>query len=97
MPPPDLFTVSEAAVVLRIGRTTAYDLARRDLATSGGEGLEVRRIGGQLRIPRSALERLAGGPISWPDGTAPEVGATAERSKVVGLVPPASTVTAVPS
>ena len=51
---PELFTVTEAAVVLRIGRTTAYELARRDLATGGGEGLGVIRVGGQLRIPRVA-------------------------------------------
>ena len=39
MSTPDLFTITEAAVVLRIGRTTAYELARRDLASGGGEGL----------------------------------------------------------
>lgn len=66
MSTPDLFTVTEAAAVLRIGRTTAYELARRDLATSGGEGLAVVRIGGQLRIPRSALERITGGPVALP-------------------------------
>ena len=33
MSTPDLFTITEAAVVLRIGRTTAYELARRDLAS----------------------------------------------------------------
>ncbi len=66
MPPPDLFTVTEAAVVLRIGRTTAYDLVRRDFASGGGEGLEVVRIGGQFRIPRSPLERVVGGPVTWP-------------------------------
>ena len=70
MSTPDLFTVTEAAVVLRIGRTTAYELARRDLATSGGEGLAVVRIGGQLRIPRTALERITGGPVAVPPGVA---------------------------
>lgn len=33
---PDLFTVTEAALILRVGRTTAYELAARDLATGGG-------------------------------------------------------------
>jgi hypothetical protein len=66
MPTPDLLTVPEAAAVLRIGRTASYELARRDLATGGGEGLEVVRVGGQLRVPRAALERLVGGPLSWP-------------------------------
>lgn len=66
MPSPDLFTVTEAAVVLRIGRTTAYELVRRDFDTGGAEGLGVVRIGGQFRIPRSALERILGGPVTWP-------------------------------
>ena len=61
---PDLLTVAEAAVVLRIGRTTAYELIRRDFASGGGEGLAVVRIGGQFRVPRSALERILGGPVT---------------------------------
>ena len=68
MSTPDLLTVTEAAVVLRIGRTTAYELARRDLATAGGESLGVIRVGGQLRVPRVALERLVGAPIVVPEG-----------------------------
>ena len=36
------------------------------LTTGGGEGLNVIRVGGQLRIPRVALERLTGGPIALP-------------------------------
>lgn len=32
---PDLFTIAEVAVILRIGRTTEYELAARDLATGG--------------------------------------------------------------
>ena len=71
MSSPDLFTVTEAAVVLRIGRTTAYELARRDLATGGGEGLGVIRVGGQLRVPRAALERLIGAPIETPESAGP--------------------------
>lgn len=66
MSPPDLFTVNETAIVLRIGRTTAYELARRDLESSGGEGLGVVRIGGPLRVPRASLERVTGWPLSWP-------------------------------
>jgi hypothetical protein len=63
---PDLLTITEAAAVLRIGRTASYELARRDLASDGGEGLGVVRVGGQLRVPRASLERLVGGPLSWP-------------------------------
>ncbi len=61
--------MEEAAAVLRIGRTSAYDLARRFLATDGATGLPVVRLGRQLRVPRFQLERLAGGPISWPPTT----------------------------
>ena len=66
MSPPDLFTVNETAIVLRIGRITAYELASRDLESSGWEGLGVVRIGGQLRVPRASLERSTGRPLSWP-------------------------------
>jgi hypothetical protein len=36
---PDFLTVEEAACVMRIGRTAAYQLARHYLATGGKEGL----------------------------------------------------------
>lgn len=52
--------------MLRIGRTAAYQLAQRDLATGGAEGLHVVRVGRLLRVPRAALEALAGGPIVLP-------------------------------
>jgi hypothetical protein len=32
-PAPDLLTIDEAAAVMRVGRTKAYDLARRYLAS----------------------------------------------------------------
>jgi hypothetical protein len=64
--PPDFLTIEEAAAILRIGRTTAYALARRFEATGGAEGLPVRRNGKQLRVPRYALEAMLGGPITWP-------------------------------
>ena len=63
---PALLTVEEAARVLRIGRTAAYELARRDLATGGAEGLRVVRVGRLLRVPRAALEDLVGGPFTIP-------------------------------
>ena len=63
---PDFLRIEEAAKVLRIGRTSAYELAREFLATAGASGLPVVRIGHQLRVPRRRLEELAGGPITWP-------------------------------
>ena len=71
---PDLLTIDEAARVLRIKRTLAYQLAKRDLETGGGEGLNVRRVGRLLRVPRSALEELIGGPITWPSARQPRAG-----------------------
>ena len=63
---PDLLTIEEAAAVLRIGRTAAYQLARRYLAVGGTEALPVVRVGRLLRVPRVELEKLIGGPITWP-------------------------------
>ena len=51
MAEPAVLTVEEAAAVLRIGRTAAYEAARR------GE-LPAVRIGRSLRVPRAALEQL---------------------------------------
>jgi hypothetical protein len=56
---PLLYTVVEAAVLLRISRTTAYQLAGRYLASGGREGLPVIRVGRCLRVPRWALLELA--------------------------------------
>ena len=63
---PDLLTVEEAARVLRIGRTSAYELVRRFLTTGGAQGIPALRIGHQMRVPRHGLEELLGGPITWP-------------------------------
>ena len=77
---PDLFTIAEVAAILRIGRTTAYELAVRDLATGGGEGLGVVRIGNQLRVRRASLEAMIGAPVWWPVSRGPD-----RSSKVVRL------------
>lgn len=57
----DVLTVEEAAAVLRIGRSSAYDLARIWRA-GDPSGLPVIQVGRQLRVPRSALEKLIDGP-----------------------------------
>ena len=54
---PEMLTVPEAARVLRIGRTLAYQLASRYLAGEP-DGLPAIRLGGCLRVPRWALEDL---------------------------------------
>jgi hypothetical protein len=55
---PPVLTVEEAADVLRIGRASAYLLARRFEATGGREGLPVVRFGRSLRVPLTALLRI---------------------------------------
>ena len=60
---PNFFTVEEAAEIMRIGRTLAYQQAARYEATGGAEGLPVVRIGRLLRVPRAGLEAWAGGPL----------------------------------
>ena len=53
-------TVTEAASVLGVSRTLAYQLARHYEATGGTEGLPVIRLGSScLRVPRWALMELA--------------------------------------
>lgn len=61
--PPDVLTVEEAAQILRIGRNSAYGLARRWIDSGGQEGLPAIRLGRCLRVPRSALEQLLGGQL----------------------------------
>ena len=55
---PVVLSVEEAAAFLRIGRTCAYELARRYEASGGAEGLPVIRLGRLLRVPRAGLARL---------------------------------------
>jgi excisionase family DNA binding protein len=60
---PDFLTVGEAAAVLRLGRSAAYELAARYESSGGAEGLPVIRLGRLLRVPRARLEALAGGAL----------------------------------
>ena len=52
---PLFISVTEAARLLGISRTLAYDLAHAGLETDGQEGLPAIRLGRRLLIPRSAL------------------------------------------
>ena len=55
-----LLTIEEAASVLRVGRSLAYDLARRNEVTGGTAGLpNIRFSSGCRRVPRWALVELA--------------------------------------
>ena len=67
-PAPDFLTVMQAAAVLQIGRTTAYNMAQEWRVTGGKSGMKVIEIGGQLRVPKVWLEELLGAPIEFiPD------------------------------
>lgn len=57
---PALYTVEEAAKLLRVGRTKAYALTREWRATGGRSGLPVVDFGNILRVPRAALEQMLG-------------------------------------
>lgn len=56
---PPLLTIEEAAKVLRIGRSLAYELARLYEASGGTKGLPAIRFGTCFRVPRWALMELA--------------------------------------
>jgi len=55
---PPTVSVDEAAEILGVSRSTAFDMAREFLAT--GEGLPVLRCGRRLRVPVPRLFRLLG-------------------------------------
>ena len=54
-------------VVLRIGRTKAYAMARQWRETEGRSGLPVIDLGHVLRVPRQALEELIGADLTDVD------------------------------
>jgi hypothetical protein len=56
---PRFLRVEDAAAILQIGRSAAYEQARRWIATEGRTGLPAVKIGRAIRIPVAALERWA--------------------------------------
>jgi excisionase family DNA binding protein len=61
---PLVLTVAEAAVVLRVSRTTAYKLAEEWRTSGGRSGLPVIRLGRRLVVRRVDLAALVEGPAS---------------------------------
>ena len=57
---PPFLRIDDAARILDISRSTAYEQAARWLATDGVEGLPVVRLGRCLRVPRPALLKMIG-------------------------------------
>jgi excisionase family DNA binding protein len=60
----EVLTVEEAAKVLRISRSSAYELARR-WRSDNPTGLPVIQLGRFLRVPRSALEEMLARPAEF--------------------------------
>ena len=52
---PLMLTLTEAASILRVGRTSAYEEANLYEASGGRRGIPVIRIGRLFRVPRWAL------------------------------------------
>ena len=65
---PDMLTVEEAARILRVGRTTGYELAGRWLDTGGEEGLPVIHVGRLLRVPTVLFEERFSLRVTAPTG-----------------------------
>jgi hypothetical protein len=59
LPIAPVLTIEEAAAVLRISRTLAYQLAAEYQCSGGMSGMPCLRIAGCLRVPRWALLELA--------------------------------------
>ena len=82
----EFLTVEQTAAVCGIGRTSAYQLARR--AADHGEGdFPAVRFGKQLRVPRKKLEELIGGPITLPTDP-PAAPHPTSAASTTGSVPP---------
>ena len=97
---PDFLTVEQAAAVIGIGRTCAYQLARK--AADVGEGtFPAIRFGKQLRVPRRKLEDLTGGPITIPaltDATTPASTTSHEQPEpTTNTHPPTATTITTPT
>jgi hypothetical protein len=88
---PRFLTVTEAAAILRIGRTAAYAQARRWKETGGIEGLPVVSAGGQLRVPWTLFAKqymLASEPSDAPGSVREQKPRSPEPHPVDGEVTP---------
>ena len=53
-------TVEDAGRLLRLGRSAAYEQARRWIVTNGAEGLPCLQFGRTLRVPTQKLVEMLG-------------------------------------
>ena len=66
VPVPDFFTLPEVGRILRIGRNSAYKAATEYEKTGGASGLPFVKFGKLKRVSSVVVEKLKGGPITWP-------------------------------
>ncbi len=66
-----------------LGRSKAYEQARRWLDTDGAEGLPCVRFGRTLRVPTAAVLRLLHLDSELPEANEPPVGAGGSHLNVV--------------
>ena len=63
---PPFMTVEQAAQVLQLGRSKAYELTVEFEASAGRSGLPFLRLGRQKRVPRTAIARLMELDVPYP-------------------------------
>lgn len=61
---PLMLTIAEAAVVLRISRTSAYKLAEEWRRTGGANGLPTVQLGSRLLVRRVDLATIVDAPAA---------------------------------
>ena len=64
---PEFLTVDQAASLLQVGRTTAYDLTVAWETSSGRVGLPFVWFGSRKRVPRTALFRYVESRLREPE------------------------------
>ena len=59
-------TIIEVMAIFRVGRLTAYALAREYIESGGNGGIPCEKVGGLLRFPTAEIERLIRRPVAFP-------------------------------
>ena len=81
-------TITEVMAIFRVGRSTAYALARQYIETGGCSGIPCEKFGGLLRFPTAEIEHLIRRPVVFPvsdvdtcatDVSTPQLGARSDR------------------
>ncbi len=89
---PYLLTVEDAATILNIRRTLAYQLVHRYVETGGAEGIPAIRIGRLWRVIRPALfEQIRRGCIGGSSGFVPDELSPRRRPDAGGAGGPSGT------